>query len=378
MKDDPNRSHRGRALSLCLLCAGSACLLALASPRAFSRTQAPKSARGTLTFAERVAYQYGLEEVYWRHRIWPKDNPEPKPRLDAVISPEELEKKVTDYLRRSQALADFWQHPITAAQLQVEMDRMAHHTNQPDVLRELFAALGNDPIVIAECLARPILAERMLTEREGGSSAPPFDAKFNREAIKNSWPSAVPAIACGAADPPDSAYTLPEISVPLDCANDTWTATAIPPGPSTPGGQAVWTGSEMIIWGWRNGPSNTGVRYNLATDSWIATSTANAPGPRASYSGVWTGSEMIIWGGTDGTVDLNMGGRYNPTSDSWAATTTANVPQGRERHTAVWTGREMIIWGGYGCGSNFCILNSGGRYNPSTDSWIGTSTANAP
>ena len=33
------------------------------------------------------------------------------------------------------------------------MDRMAKHTRQPEVLQELFEALGNDPFVIAECLA---------------------------------------------------------------------------------------------------------------------------------------------------------------------------------------------------------------------------------
>ena len=27
----------------------------------------------TLGFAERVAYQRAIEEVYWRHRIWPKE-----------------------------------------------------------------------------------------------------------------------------------------------------------------------------------------------------------------------------------------------------------------------------------------------------------------
>ena len=26
----------------------------------------------TLGFAERVAYQRAIEEVYWRHRIWPR------------------------------------------------------------------------------------------------------------------------------------------------------------------------------------------------------------------------------------------------------------------------------------------------------------------
>jgi hypothetical protein len=41
--------------------------------------------------------------------------------------------------------------------------RMAQHTKRPKVLRELFEALGNDPFVIAECLARPVLSERLVT-----------------------------------------------------------------------------------------------------------------------------------------------------------------------------------------------------------------------
>jgi len=79
------------------------------------------------------------------------------------MSQAKLEKKVTDCLRKSQALEDYWQRPVTAEQLQAEMDRMAQHTKQPEVLRELFEALGNDPFLIAECLARPALAERLLT-----------------------------------------------------------------------------------------------------------------------------------------------------------------------------------------------------------------------
>ena len=78
------------------------------------------------------------------------------------MSQAQIEKKVEDYLRNSQALEDYWQRPITADQLQAEMERMASHTKQPEVLRELFEALGNDPFVIAECLARPVLAERLI------------------------------------------------------------------------------------------------------------------------------------------------------------------------------------------------------------------------
>ena len=56
----------------------------------------------------------------------------------------------------------------------------------------------------------------------------------------------------------------------------------------------------MIIWGGFNfdfGNFNTGARYNPATDSWSAIGIANAPAARSCHTAVWTGSEMIIWGG---------------------------------------------------------------------------------
>src|SRR5438067_7699094 len=91
------------------------------------------------------------------------------------------------------------------------MERMAAHTRQPDVLRELFAALRNDPLVISECLARPILAERLVRECTSGST-------IARGAPK--------AFASRPADPPDAAYKLPEISAPLHCTgDDAWAAT---------------------------------------------------------------------------------------------------------------------------------------------------------
>jgi len=55
-----------------------------------------------LTFADRVAYQRAIEEVYWRHRIWPKERPDAKPSLDAVVFRARVEKKVADYLGKSQ------------------------------------------------------------------------------------------------------------------------------------------------------------------------------------------------------------------------------------------------------------------------------------
>jgi hypothetical protein len=87
-------------------------------PAFFQSDARAKFSRQTLSFAERLAYQHAIEDVYWRHRIWPKGRPDPKPALDAVMTQAQLEKKVTDYLRKSQALEDYWQRPITGEQLQ--------------------------------------------------------------------------------------------------------------------------------------------------------------------------------------------------------------------------------------------------------------------
>ena len=46
--------------------------------------------------------------------------------------------------------------------LQTELDRIAQNTKAPDRLRALFQVLGNDPRVVAECVARPALVLRRL------------------------------------------------------------------------------------------------------------------------------------------------------------------------------------------------------------------------
>src|SRR5712672_3469026 len=107
----------------------------------------------------------------------------------------------------------------------------------------------------------------------------------------------------------------------------------------------------MIVWGGQD-PSpasvNDGARYKPANNTWTPTSVgANVPDSRFSHSAVWSGSEMIVWGGNNESGSLDVGGRYDPVNDSWTPTSTGpNVPAPRGDHTAVWTGTEMIVWGG--------------------------------
>src|SRR5581483_10218638 len=107
-------------------CVGMVCLLgmgipAISGPVCASAKAREKAFSRTLTFTERVAYQQAIEEVYWRHRIWPKENPGPKPPLDAIISQRQIEQKVEHYLRKSQLVTAQRGLPISASELQGEM-----------------------------------------------------------------------------------------------------------------------------------------------------------------------------------------------------------------------------------------------------------------
>ncbi len=163
---------------------------------------------------------------------------------------------------------------------------------------------------------------------------------------------------------------------------DTWIPTSTANAPTArESHSAVWTGSEMIIWGGvgcgSNCRLNTGGIYNPSTGSWTAMSTVNAPSARWNHNALWTGSEMIIWGGTDQTNYLRTGARYNPRTDTWGPMQVPNATiPGRDSFAAVWSGSEMIVWGGVD--ETFHGTGTGGRYNPSTDSWIATNIANAP
>jgi hypothetical protein len=225
------------------------------------------------------------------------------------MSQAQLRKKVADYLRESEELENYWQRPITVEDLQAEIDRMAENTKQPEVLGELFDALGNDPFLIAECLARPVLSERLIKG-------------FGQEQRKGRLP-------------------LSEV------------------GSNNQTRKVILADAKYVL------PTISDATTGCTPDTWAATSTTHAPTARWRHTAIWTGSEMIVWGGSGRTEHVKTGGRYNPNTDSWMATSTVNAPDGRFGHTAVWTGSEMIVWGGITVAGS---QKSGGRYNPTTDS----------
>lgn len=147
------------------------------------------------------------------------------------------------------------------------------------------------------------------------------------------------------------------------------------------GHTAVWTGSKMCIWG---GSINAGAAggvpvfqdggcFERSSNTWNSISNTGGgviPEARDFHTAIWTGTEMCVWGGQNSVVfGLNTGGCYNPVTDSWRTisnTGGGTIPEGRYGHKAIWTGSKMCVWGGYYYNT---ILNTGGCYDPANDSW---------
>src|SRR5262245_14854863 len=87
-----------------------------------------------LPFGRRVEAQRPSDQVYWNHRIRPKDSPGPKPRLEAVMPDAAIRAKVQADLDASEALAARGV-TIDGPLLQAEMRRMAASSHAPDMLR---------------------------------------------------------------------------------------------------------------------------------------------------------------------------------------------------------------------------------------------------
>ncbi|HYO63205.1 MAG TPA: hypothetical protein VER08_06065, partial [Pyrinomonadaceae bacterium] len=332
-----------------------------------------QAAARTLSVAERVRYQRAVDEVYWRHTAWPHENAAAKPSLDEVMTTEQTAAKVEETLRKSEALARHFGRPVTPEQLQAEVTRMARETKRPAVLRELFAALDGDPFVVAEVLARPALVNRLVLnsfeadeQDKAASEAASFDAW---------WATASDEFVGAAPEATDFNYQLAEINQAGAGADDTWSPMQALPVAT---GTAVWTGSEVVIWGGLTqygGRTNSGARYNPATDTWSPTSTVGAPRERSGNAAYWTGTEMLIWGGTHGSNCAgdgpcrpnlaNTGGRYNPLTDTWTPTSISGAPF--TSGLTVWTGSKLLVWGG---GIH--------TYDPASDVWKTTTPTNTP
>ncbi len=366
-----------------------------------------------LTFQERVECRRALEEVFYNHRRAMSSTPELTPDFSTTVTEDNLAMRVQTTLRLTEALRIFWGQEVAGEDLQDEIDRMVRETADPAVLHELFDALNNDPRKIAECLARPLLVDRMARQMYAndrqihGDLMDRAEEEFAAVTIaddlftigdymvehlyrkvpvlgdleRNSIIDGIHRVLVPEAEWEDRLHTLvEEASINLnggtlregmnypgqlvETEDRFLTTFVILEDATTIRTRSVtWMKHPFDDW-WEEvspaieaAPAETGVDFYIpaianpfrAYDPWTATSTTSCPTARTNHTAVWTGSEMIVWGGKSGTTYYNTGGMYVPATNNWTATSTTGAPTARHLHTAVWSDviLRMIVWAGY-------------------------------
>ena len=168
-----------------------------------------------------------------------------------------------------------------------------------------------------------------------------------------------------------------------DPASDSWSTMNTTGAACAQQGTAVWTGSLWILWGGDACMNSeivvdTGAAYDPSNDTWTPIPVQGAPSARRSHTAVWTGSEMIIWGGTDMTGQiLSDGGAYDPATHSWRTITEPPGLAQTVSPTAVGIPGQMLLWSGYSDPSGQ-LTPQGSQYDACGRAWWRMPTTNQP
>lgn len=143
---------------------------------------------------------------------------------------------------------------------------------------------------------------------------------------------------------------------------DTWTPVSLVNSPGIRINYAHATANGyFLVWGGysfaSSGQVNTGALYNFSTDTWTPTSLVSAPAARENADAVWNGTQMIVWGGTAGAVNQSGGARLNPVTNTWA--TMVAGPIADNGATIAYAGSFMLIYG----------IGGGALYNNTANTW---------
>ncbi len=140
-----------------------------------------------------------------------------------------------------------------------------------------------------------------------------------------------------------------------DEASSQWRPIADSPLPARSGAVAVWTGSEMVVFGGDTGPpcppgadcvgptgeqvARDGAAYDPVTDSWRLL--VDSPHPLLHATATWTGSEVVVLaaGFPEGQPNATLA--YDPIADRWRP---LNPPPQANLNGGAWDGERLLYW----------------------------------
>ena len=192
---------------------------------------------------------------------------------------------------------------------------------------------------------------RSFTPSTNSWSNPPASPIDGRNGPFGAW-DGKELIVVGGSREESSGFKTFGTGAAYDPATKSWRTIAPPPAPRQDAA-AVWDETEMLVVGGSAvGPKHVryyprGLSFDPSTNSWTALPPMAFP--RTGAAAVWSGSQMLVWGGattaSHGQVAPPHGEAFDPSSGRWSPLPKSPL-RGRDDPVAVWTGTQMFIWGG--------------------------------
>jgi hypothetical protein len=147
---------------------------------------------------------------------------------------------------------------------------------------------------------------------------------------------------------------------------------ALPDAPLTArrGAAVAWTGEAFLVWGGEAGGGHGALADGAALVGATWQDLSPSPlAPRAGAASAWSGSEWLLWGGRRPDGDdggwLGDGAAYDPYNDRWRLLPPAPVGALAHPH-GVWTATEFVVWGGAPGNPS---IGEGAAYDLATARW---------
>lgn len=354
-----------------------------------------------------------IEEVYQKFRTDGKNKQLP----DFQFFMKEAEKD----LKYTNALRDFFNFEIKEENLQAEYERICSNTKQPEILKEIFQALENDPNLIAEVFVRSVFVKRLIESYyyQEEKFQKPLRDKVKEELKRIKYASDLKNLSGDYQETIISKRNkkggYPEKNVikynefefenflnnlakkfNYDDKNKLQIGNISKVIEDREGIRVIgildkgsnhikicssfWRKTRFSKW-WQEMEKGISskldfkkgnlkmpiLRYgSCKDDSWY-----KLPGPpdeRYDCAGGKVSTKFVVWGGkNDEEIPLNTGFVYDPSSDSWTEMSNINAPSARTEFSFYITGQYFVVWGGVDTQGNY--LNTGAYYNISNNTW---------
>jgi hypothetical protein len=133
-------------------------------------------------------------------------------------------------------------------------------------------------------------------------------------------------------------------------------------------GQSTLLGDDYVVWG----SASQLCRYSLTHSVWTCEAMQEiVDGPPGGWplnnGSTWMGNAFVSWGGVDSDGEFATGWRLDIESRAWTPVSMVGAPEARMVPLLRWLDDRLLVAGGVR--RDGTVLDSGGFYDPATDTW---------